>query len=287
MKQANIIWLWRGILLISSIALLLWLFYQNLVPTGVLVLHYKKGSPASLISDLHPAKRVIETMDDNQTFYIDPIYFDVKVPRQFDKIIVDIAWQNQAQPILELGARKVRGEFGFVLEPLQNKIIDNINLDTRAPHPNPLPKGEGTNPWSCQREAEVLFCQKVKKYNNLESFLANPVGKLSTYHYKPSVEIKYDAMNVETDINKYDYLIANYTPPRALGNDWYQREVEYDWKDFDVYINEISFLLSAPQLNLGHGQITAGDITVTLRRPPLDWPGFVEYIKNQLRRLLK
>ncbi len=256
----------RIILWLAAALFLGWLFYQNLVPTGILVLQHEPGSPASLISDLHPEKRIIESPDNNQTFYVDPVYFDAKVPREFKKVKVSLAWQNKAQPVLELGANKTRGTFGFELRALQNKIIDNLQ-------------------WPCQRAGETLFCQKNKKYNNLESYLVNPVGKLLVYRYKPIVEIKYDAMNVETDVNKYDYLIANYTPPQPLGNDWYQREVEYDWKDFDVYINEISFLLSAPQLNQGHGDITIGDIKVTLERESLDWPGFVEYVKNQLRRL--
>ncbi|MEK7125701.1 MAG: hypothetical protein AAB880_02175 [Patescibacteria group bacterium] len=262
MKETRII-LWLG-----AVLFLAWLFYQNLVPTGVLVLQNKKGDPASLISDLHPEKRVIETDDSNQTFYVDPVYFDAKVPREFKKVKVNLAWQNKAQPILELGANKARGTFGFELRALQNKIIDGLS-------------------WLCVRDGELLFCQKSKKYNNFEAYLKNPSGKLLVYRYKPNVETKYDVMNVESDINKYDYLIANYTAPQALGDDWYQREVEYAWSDFEVYINEISFLLSAPQLNHGHGDIAIGDIRVTLEREPLDWPGFVDYVKNQLRRLRK
>ena len=80
-------------------------------------------------------------------------------------------------------------------------------------------------------------------------------------------------------------MIARYTPPADLGNNWYQRAVEYDWNDFALYTNQIGFLLSAPQLNQGHGQIVIGDIAVRLQREPLDWEGFIEYVKNQLRRL--
>lgn len=147
MKETRII-LWLGAALFLA-----WLFYQNLVPTGILVLQHRKGSPASLISDLHPFKRVIETQDSNQTFYVDPVYFDAKIPREFKKVKVSLAWQNKAQPILELGARKTRGEFGFELRALQNKIIDSINTPTLAPHPSPLPKGEGIRKCGSARQA--------------------------------------------------------------------------------------------------------------------------------------
>lgn len=280
MKEVKIIWLWRAILCLAAITFLAWLFYQNLVPTGILVLQNKKGDPASLISDLHPANRIIETQDNNQTFYVDPVYFDAKVPRAFDKVMVDIAWQNQAQPILELGARQVRGEFGFVLRALQNKIIDDI----ATPPPSPSSERRGFPDWSCERTGETLFCQKNKKYDNLESYLTNPVGKLLVYRYKPEAVIKYDAMSIETKLDGYDYLITTYAAPESLGDDWYQRRVEYDWKDFALHINKISFILSAPRLNQGHGDITVGDIRVTLEREPLDWEGFKEYVKNQGRR---
>lgn len=265
------IYIWRAIFCLASIALLAWLFWQNLVPTGVLILEHRKVSPASPISDLHPQTRVIDLKDDgsSQRFFGDPVYFDVKVPRQFDKVVVDISWQNQAQPILELGARKIRGEFAFVLKPLQNKIIE----------------GEEVKTWSCERYGEIIFCQKKKKYQRLSDFFAQPAGRVVTYHYTPSERVKYDIMNVNTRINDFDYLIANYEPPESLGSGWYRRRVVYDWQDFALHINQISFIVSAPKLQEGHGQIVVGDIKVTLQRPPLDWPGFVEYMKNQVRRL--
>ena len=266
--QNNIIYIWRGILIVSSLALLIYLFYQNLVPSGVLVLEHKKGDPNSKISDLTPEKRVIYLPEDgeNQRFFIDPVYFDVKTPRVFDKVKIKLAWQNQSQPILEIGARKSRSSFAFVLKPLQNKIIDKLT-------------------WSCERYDQILFCQKQKNFSSLSEFLANlPIRRVLTYHYDLGGA---DKLNVATDINDYDYLVSTYTPPQSLGNNWFAREVEFNWNDFEVHINEISFVLSAPALNDGGGQIVVGDIVATLRRPPLDWQGFVEYLKEQGRRIKK
>jgi|TARA_B100001971_G_scaffold205717_1_gene223564 hypothetical protein len=269
MKETSIIYIWRAILAIVSIAILAWLFYQNLVPTGVLVLEHKKASPVSPITDLHPEKRIIELDEDgdNQRFYVDPVYFDAKVPREFDSVTVDITWQNQSQPILELGARKVRGAWGFVLKPMQNKIIDNLD-------------------WPCQRYDGVIFCQRQEIYTNLSSLFASPPDeRILVYNYVMPEDVSHDIMNVNSDIAEYNYLIATYTSPELLGDDWYRTSIKYDWFDFALYINEISFLVSAPELHKGHGQIVLGDISITLKRDPLDFEGFVEYVKNQLRRL--
>jgi len=268
MKETSTIWIWRGFLAGFSIALLAWIFFQNMVPTGILVLKYKKANPISPITDLHPEKRIIELDEggENQRFYIDPVYFDAKVPREFDTVTIQMAWQNQSQPILELGARKVRGAWGFVLKPLQNKIIDQLD-------------------WPCQRYDGVIFCQKEKKYTNLSSFFSKPEGRVLSYNYVIPENLEHDMMNVNSNTEDYDYIIATYESPESLGNDWYQKSVVYDWQDFALYINEISFLISAPELHKGHGQILVGDIEITLKRDPLDMEGFWEYIKNQLRRL--
>ena len=292
MRKVYIIWLWRAILFAGSSALLGWLFWQNLVPSGILVLEHRKSDPASPISDLHPEKRIIELdEDDNQRFYIDPVYFDAKVPREFETVTLDIAWQNQSQPILELGARKTRDAWGFVLKPLQNKIIDEVlasfgSIDNSL-RQNGVEYNSTPNSWSCDSYDDVIFCQKEKKYANLSGFFANPKGTVLSYRYNMPENIAHDEMNVNSNPNEYDYLIAVYEPPEPLGDDWYRASVKYDWQDFDLYINEISFLLSAPKLNKGHGQIVVGDILITLNRDPLDWQGFVDYVKNQLRRLKK
>lgn len=280
-RERNILLIWRVLLWGGLITLLGWLFFQNLVPTGELVLEYKKGSATSPISDLHPEQRVIELAEDppslklrgasgnNQRFFIDPVYFDAKVPREFDTVTVEMTWQNQSQPILELGARKLRGSWGFVMKPLQNKIIDSLD-------------------WPCERYDAVVFCQRTPQYANLSSFFTNPPGsRVVAYHYVLSENIPHDVMNVNTDVADYDYLIATYEPPEDAGDGWYHKSVVFDWSDFELYINEISFLISAPELNQGHGQIVLGDIVIALKRDPLDWEGFVEYIKSQMRRLRK
>lgn len=271
--RINLIYFWRAVLYSAAALFLVWIFWQNLVPSGVVILkHVKlpKDDKSWYISNLHPLSRLVNLKEDgnNQRFFSDPVYFDVKAPREFKKVKVDISWQNKSQPILELGARKVRGDFGFVLKPLENKIIDNIS-------------------WPCQREDGILFCQKVKRYSKLSDYLSGPSGRLLTYHYRPAEGVKHGIMNVESDINKYDYLISTYEPPQNLGNNWFKRTVEFEWQDFALYINQISFTISAPKLQEGHGQIVIGNLIVTLEREPLDWAGFVEYVKNQVRRLRK
>ena len=271
LSKKNIIYVWRWLLALASVVLLAWLFWQNLVPSGVLVLEHKKGDANSPITDLHPKKRVVDLPEDkeSQRFYLEPVYFDARAPRVFDRVKVNIIWQNQNQPILELGARQSRDAFAFVLKPLQNKIIDNLN-------------------WQCSRYDEIVFCQKQSKYQNLSQFFNTPPNEeVVTYNYSLPENIKSQNLSSLIDLADYNYLVANYEPPIDLGGGRYQREIEFSWRDFALYINEISFVISAPQLNKLGGQIVVDGIQVELERDPLDWQGFVDYIKDQLKRLRK
>jgi len=270
-NEKKIIYIWRAILWMAALLTLFWLFWINLVPTGKMILSYQSSSPTSPVSALHPEERVIDLPEDggSQRFFIDPVYFDVKAPREFDTVTATMTWKNQTQPILELGAHSVRGAWGFVMKPLQNRIIDNLD-------------------WGCDQYDDVLFCQKERRYTSLSAFFANPPSSgVVSYHYVLPETVPHDVMNVRTDMQDYAYLIATYTSPAGLGNGSYRRSVQFDWSNFAIHINELSFIISAPELNQGHGQIVIDGIDVELKRDPLDWEGFAEYIKNQARRLKK
>ncbi len=284
MNQKEIILIWRAILVVASIGILSWVFFQNLVPSGEIVLTHKKDSASSLISNLHPKQRVFSTQrePDVQRFFIDPVYFDAKVPREFDTVSVEIIWQNDLHPIMEIGSRKVRGAWGFVVKPLENKIIDSVIFDSN------LSELSLEKSWHCGYNGEVLFCQRKEPYKNLSEFFASPPEqKVISYNYNLPNEIAHDSMNVYSDISEYDYLIASYSLPEDLGDGWKKRKVVFGWNDFALYINEISFMISAPDLDKIGGQIGINGISIILKRDPLDWDGFIQYSKNQLRRLKK
>src|SRR3990167_4076109 len=119
----------------------------------------------------------------------------------------------------------------------------------RPPPPPPPPPclGGGEAAWKCQRYDRVIFCQKQEHYANLSALLAQPPSEpVLAYHYALPADVRHDVMNVNTNINQYNYLVATYTPPEPLENGWYQASVTYDWSDFELYINEISFLISSP-----------------------------------------
>ncbi|OGY92501.1 MAG: hypothetical protein A3H70_04635 [Candidatus Komeilibacteria bacterium RIFCSPLOWO2_02_FULL_48_11] len=113
----------RWVLYLMAIVFLGWIGWQNFSPAPIMVLRYKKGDPASPISDLYPHDRVIDLPENGskQSFYREPIYFDVLVPPKIKQIAVDITWQNQLAPIVKLGARKRGVDWIYNWQTLQDK----------------------------------------------------------------------------------------------------------------------------------------------------------------------
>lgn len=110
MSEKNIIKLLRLIFGAIFLILLSWLFFQNLVVRGELTAVRDFCFPTRLISGLYPEDRVgsLERKGENcwQRIFVEPVYFELRVPRTFSEIELEIVYQNPQHSILQLGLMK-------------------------------------------------------------------------------------------------------------------------------------------------------------------------------------
>lgn len=132
MSEKNIIKLLRLILGIIFLILLIWLFFQNLVVGGELRVVRDFCSSTRLISDLYPEDRVggLERKGEVcwQRIFVEPVYFELRVPRTFSEIELEIVYQNPQHPILQLGLMKKKNnllDWDFQLK----KVSQEPSLD--------------------------------------------------------------------------------------------------------------------------------------------------------------
>jgi len=135
--------------LISLAAIIFgWLCWQDLTPSGVLTAEndFQKKSPQ--MSDLRPAVRVDPPASDAegnhfQNVFIDPVYFDVQIPRLFRDAKVTIEYKNpDNHPFIQLGLKKNEGDWNYVFKLIERRGENIFNYR----------QGEGG--W---RTAEVVF----------------------------------------------------------------------------------------------------------------------------------
>jgi len=121
---------YRISLILCVIVLGIWLMYKNLVMAGELIVEKDFCSSSRLISDFYPENRVglIEERGGTECFqriFIEPAYFKLKVPRTFERVRVEIIYQNPEHPILQLALMQKRInplDWNFKLKPLESPI---------------------------------------------------------------------------------------------------------------------------------------------------------------------
>ncbi|MFA5318204.1 MAG: hypothetical protein WC323_01890 [Patescibacteria group bacterium] len=165
MKLNNILKL--RIFLFSLLGLIiLFLIYQAVVPFGKITYKGNACGNSFFISKLKPTDR---TSGECQNIITgDPVYFNLNTQRTFDSAKVTVNYKTSDQnSIIELGVL-ADAQKHYLLKPLENKILDNLN-------------------WSTLSENGIYLLQKKQKYEDVSKFLDNikeiPRDKIATYYY--------------------------------------------------------------------------------------------------------
>lgn len=161
-----------------------WLLWLDLVPTGQLEARFDLQHLSPFINRILPDARALpptelESGQWAQQIIDEPVYFTVEPPRHFDFLELELVWQNDGVPIVELGG--LAGEEGsqYLLVSLQNLLIDDSD-------------------WNRIDEGGVVLLQREPVYESVGDFVSDPPDRseLATYHYQLTTP----------------YIIPNYTP---------------------------------------------------------------------------
>lgn len=121
----KIIKIFRYVFIFFAIIVIFWLFYKDFVPMGKLEIKNDFRKKSVLISDLYPKNRIKkieqEADDYQQVMRIDPIYFDVAIPRFFKTASVIIKYQNPSQNLFQIGLKDVKSDWNFSFKTLEDK----------------------------------------------------------------------------------------------------------------------------------------------------------------------
>lgn len=135
---------------------LLWILNEYLVPGGRLEIKYDVTRGSKLVRNfaskeidkLIGTKNKLGDKDYFQLITTSPVYFDVKVPRAFQKATVSLKYQNPAsQPAINLGVKQAND--AFYLQPLafEHPVLENL-----------------PDYWDKIQEGDLVLWQKNKEY---------------------------------------------------------------------------------------------------------------------------
>ncbi len=160
----------QSVIILIPILLFGWLLWQDLVPTGRLVINYDVGDLSPFVNRLLPGERAllpIKLPDSSwaQQVIDEPTYFTVEPPRHFDTVEMELVWANDAVPIVEVGGVASEDGSQILLKPLQNLIVEQSD-------------------WSRIEADNTVLLQREPTYDSIEQFLTNaPRDQIATYHY--------------------------------------------------------------------------------------------------------
>jgi len=183
----------RVILWLILVIIIAWFVYMKIVPTGNISYIYDFSRPNYFIGKITPAER-IKTSEAEVKIKGDPVYFSLKTPRRFERAKVTVKFKNTTDlPIMEIGLLNNKNAWSSDLKPLQNKIIDQLNLAWTGVY----------------GENGIRLIQREKKYNTIEQFLNNLPNKeeiaLYNYNFKNNFLINNYKSSQQDNIVNYKF----------------------------------------------------------------------------------
>ena len=242
----------KVLIILAPLAIFLWLFVQDTVPSGELTIDHDVGQTSPFIDMLLPdtrAQAVAAGPDgDFQRIIDEPVYAAVHLPGDFQTLTTQVVFKNNDQPIIEAGVLVNADPMQYDLEPLQNTLIDDST-------------------WNRLEENGVTLLQRNPTFTSIEDFLAHPPARseIATYHYtlnQPYRLAGYQPSGTLTTIDvslrgyhEYDTYIKN--EPLLIQADYMDMNREYGPDPVEIIVFNEQGQVVADQSSADDGEIQA------------------------------
>jgi hypothetical protein len=160
------------IIILAPIVIFGWLATQWFVPSGVFFVEHVVGEHSPFIDELGPSQRVSNIVDGEQSIIADPAFFFVHPHRDFEAVQLEIWFQNEDLPIVEIGALSGLDPDAYTLLPLHNLLIDESD-------------------WSRIEQDGLLLLQREKTYGSIADFFADPPSRDKVATYRTGYDVPY------------------------------------------------------------------------------------------------
>lgn len=114
----------RLLLIAIPVAVFFWLLAQDLAISGKLVMTYDFSHDSPFVKRLWPPGRLrtisYDTKIDDafQSMFADPVTFDVKLPRAFERATVDLLYKKDPEQTLSIGMRTDPKAWAWDIRPI-------------------------------------------------------------------------------------------------------------------------------------------------------------------------
>ena len=157
---------------VGLIILVVYLIYQDLDFAGERLLVHSAASKSILVNGPGPDNRLAGVQSEQGekfwTIIIDPVYWQLTLPRRYEEIEIEIVFQAPGVSLVQFGGLMTAKGWNYQWTGLKNDVWENIS-------------------WPCLVDSERNWrlCQKEKNYQSIERFLLAPPTnkKISNYNF--------------------------------------------------------------------------------------------------------
>jgi len=155
----------KVVLWLLPVLLFVWILNQNFVPGGKFEVKYDVTKDSKLLRNFASKEKdkIIGTKNkpgDNDYFQLittTPVYFDVMVPRPFQKATVSLKYQNpDNQPVIKLGVKQANEAYYYEDMAFLHPVLENL-----------------PDYWDKNQEDDLVLWQKDQQYKDIIEELDN------------------------------------------------------------------------------------------------------------------
>ena len=195
------------IIVILPIVGLVVLIYLDLAPAGHLEFIYDFSKDSPVVTNLFPANRMTEVnqIKNSESYWQaikqDPVYFEVRLPQKFDLAKVEVFYQNQNQPLAQIGLRTIgESEWNYEFRPVENQLLDKLSW--------PVVENQAASLW--QRKKNFLsleqFFDKIDSLEKVGAYYYNLERKFILPEYQPVAEYQELNKALRGNYSFYTYI---------------------------------------------------------------------------------
>jgi len=187
--------------------LFIWVLDKNFVPRGQLEVKYDITKESKLVRNFASKEKdkLIGTKnkpgheDYFQLITTSPVYFDVKVPRSFQKAVVSLKYQNpNSQPAIKLGVKQANEAYYYQDMAFMHPILENLPDHWDKVEDGDLVLWQKNNRY--KEEKEIKQQEFEEKKGNLDSWRDEELEKIKIEYetdYKELTKEERDEMDLK------------------------------------------------------------------------------------------
>ena len=160
-------------LFLVGLLVLLFLFLAdtNLAIDGTLEIRKAVNKTSPYVSRLLPDERTGELYRDSEGVWrepviADPTYFTLTAPRNFERVDLELVFDPEDIPVVEVGLLMNADSEQYHLKPVYHRLLEELD-------------------WPQVREGDVVLYDRLGRYETLADFLVDPppLSEIASYHY--------------------------------------------------------------------------------------------------------